>query len=198
MYRWRKLTPEQRVETLAQRRLQKRPWHSPRHHNDGKGPFLITSTCYEHAPIIGHSPQRMDFFTAELLSVLNAFSKNVDAWVVLPNHYHALVVVNSCRELLHALGGLHGRTSRQWNLEEGVTGRKVWFNTLDRVIEGDGHHVAAIHYIHNNPVKHGYVRKWDQWKWSSAADYIARLGREEVERRWREYPLLNFGKGWDD
>ena len=36
------------------------------------------------------------------------------------------------------------------------------------------------------------------WKWSSAAEYIQRIGREEVERRWREYPLLNFGQGWDD
>jgi putative transposase len=198
MYRWRKLTPEQREEERIQRHLRRRPEHSPGHHNHVSGPFLITSTCYEHRPYIGRSPERMDAFSSELLQVLGDHSRQVEAWVILPNHYHALVVVDSCRPLLQALGRLHGRTSRLWNQQDGQMGRKVWFNTLDRIIEGDRHFVTAIHYIHHNPVKHGHARKWDDWKWSSAADYIAKIGREEALRRWTEFPLLHFGSGWDD
>jgi hypothetical protein len=37
MYRWRKMTPEQRQETAERRKLQHHPQHSPRHHRDGKG-----------------------------------------------------------------------------------------------------------------------------------------------------------------
>jgi putative transposase len=55
-----------------------------------------------------------------------------------------------------------------------------------------------MQYIHHNPVKHGHVAKWTDWKWSGAHEYIERIGREEAERRWREYPLQVFGKGWDD
>jgi putative transposase len=65
-------------------------------------------------------------------------------------------------------------------------------------IQNDRHHIAAMQYIHHNPVKHGHVGKWTDWKWSEAAEYIERIGREEAERRWRECPLQFFGKGWDD
>jgi putative transposase len=198
MYRWRKMTPEQRKETLEQRKLQRHPKHSPRHFHDGKGLYLLTSTCYEHQPWIGGTDTRMDRFSSDLLEVLGHHATRVDAWVVLHNHYHAVVLTDSLTELLRDLGQLHGRSSFQWNGEDETRGRKVWFNTMERKISSDAHHIAAIHYVHHNPVKHGYVKKWDQWKWSSAKEYLARLGREEVERRWREYPLLNFGAGWDD
>jgi putative transposase len=198
MYRWRKSTTEQRQEIAENRKIRQHPKHSPRHHADGKGLYLITSTCYEHQSWIGGSEQRMSDFSAELLEVLDQCSERVDAWVVLPNHYHALVQVKACRPLLRELGKLHGRCSFRWNGEDDARGRKVWFNTMERLISSDAHHIAAIHYIHHNPVKHGHVVKWDQWKWSSAKDYLERLGREEVARRWREHPLLNFGVGWDD
>ena len=183
------MNPDQRRETLALRRLRHHPQHSPRHHKEGKGLYLITSTCYEHQPWIGASELRMDRFSSALLEVLGSHTNRIDAWVVLTNHYHAVV---------QRLGKLHGRTSFQWNGEDETRGMKVWFNTLEREISGDAHHIAAIHYVHHNPVKHGWVKKWDEWKWSSAAAYLERLGREEVERRWKEYPLLNFGAGWDD
>ncbi|NLH73387.1 MAG: hypothetical protein GX456_10065 [Verrucomicrobia bacterium] len=54
-----------------------------------------------------------------------------------------------------------------------------------------------MNYIHNNPVRHHYVRRWLDWPWSSAHDYFESLGREEVMRRWREYPMLNMGMTWD-
>ena len=192
------MNPDQRRETLALRRLRHHPQPSPRHHKEGKGLYLITSTCYEHQPWIGASELRMDHFSSALLEVLGSHTNRIDAWVVLPNHYHAVVFTDSCPALLRELGKLHGRTSFQWNGEDETRGRKVWFNTLEREISGDAHHIAAIHYVHHNPVKHGWVKKWDEWKWSSAAAYLERLGREEVERRWKEYPLLNFGAGWDD
>ena len=198
MYRWRKMTPEQRAEAQAERKIRLHPKHSPRHHKEGKGLYLITSTCYEHQPWIGTTDDRMDYFSNELLVMLKSEATRVDAWVILPNHYHAVVLTDSCPALLRELGKLHGRSSFLWNGEDETRGRKVWFNTMERKISGDAHHIAAIHYVHHNPVKHGYVKKWDEWKWSSASEYLGRLGRDEVERRWREYPLLNFGVGWDD
>jgi putative transposase len=198
MYRWRKMGPEQRQETLARRKLQHHPKHSPLHHKAGKGLYLVTATCYEHQPWIGASDERMDHFSTELLKVFGKHTIRIDAWVILPNHYHAVVLTESCPALLRELGKLHGRSSFLWNGEDESRGRKVWFNTLEREISGIAHHIAAIHYVYHNPVKHGYVKKWDDWKWSSASEYLERLGREEVERRWKEYPLLNLGAGWDD
>jgi putative transposase len=140
----------------------------------------------------------MDGFAAALLAVAAGYCERVDAWVVLPNHYHILVCSGRILDLLKALGKLHGKTAHAWNGEENSRGRKVWFNVLERPIRTGRHHMACIQYIHHNPVKHSHVRKWTDWKWSSAADYLARVGREEAERRWREYPLHAFGRGWDD
>jgi putative transposase len=185
MYRWRKLTPEQRQETLEQRKLQRHPKHSSPHYQNGKGRYLITSTCYEHQPWIGITDRRMDQFSSEWLEVLASRAERADAWVVLPNYYHAVVLTDSCPTLLRGLGKLHGRNSFLWNGEDDARGRKVWFNSMERKIPGDAHHIAAIHYVHHNPLKHGYVRKWDEWKWSSASEYLERIGREEAERRWK-------------
>ncbi len=198
MYRWRQMTPEQRLEATARRKLNQHPKHSPPHDPEGKGLYLITSTCYEHQPWIGVSDRRMETFSTGLLEVLGKHCRTIDAWVVLPNHYHAVVWVDSCPALLSGLGQLHGRSSFLWNGEDKTRGRKVWFNTYERRISSHGHHIAAIHYVHHNPVRHGYVVKWDDWEWSSAKEYLDRLGRDEVARRWREFPLLNFGAGWDD
>lgn len=53
-------------------------------------------------------------------------------------------------------------------------------------------------YVHNNPVHHGYVRLWTEWPWSSAGEYLEQLGRAEAERVWKEYPILDYGKTWDE
>lgn len=91
-YIWRSLTPAQRTELLAARLRQKHPWHSPPHRpNHGHLRFHLTAACYEHAPHIGHSAARLDDFSTALVNVLTAHSRQVYAWCVLPNHYHALV-----------------------------------------------------------------------------------------------------------
>lgn len=198
MYRWRKMTPEQRDEELKFRQLSRHPLHSPVHHDSGRRFYLITAACYEHRPHIGFSESRMDDFSKSLLSIFHGHGETVDAWIVLPDHYHALVLAPAVLDLLKALGKLHGKSAFLWNGEENRRGRKVWCGSIERAIKSDHHHLVALQYIHHNPVKHGHVRKWDEWKWSSVREYIDRIGREEAARRWRECPLQDFGKGWDD
>jgi putative transposase len=68
-YRWRKLTPVQRDELLARRKERGHPWHSPPHRpNFGHLCLHITAACYEHRHYIGHSANRMEAFTDELLA----------------------------------------------------------------------------------------------------------------------------------
>jgi hypothetical protein len=65
-------------------------------------------------------------------------------------------------------------------------------------LRSDSHFWATINYIHHNPVKHGHVTRWDEWPFSSAAEYLKEVGREEAIRIWKSYPILDYGKGWDD
>lgn len=199
MYRWRQLSLHERTELLASRQRASRPWHGPLHWGqDGPAWFHLTAASYEHVPHIGHSPARMDRFADELLAVSAAQSASVAAWCLLPNHYHLLLQTPDLHALVAALGRLHGRSSREWNLEESTTGRRVFHRAADRQIRSDAHFWATLNYVHHNPVRHGYVAQWTDWPWSSAAGYLDSLGHSEANRIWRTYPLLDYGEGWDD
>jgi putative transposase len=56
---------------------------------------------------------------------------------------------------------------------------------------------GAYYYVHHNPVHHGYVRRWQDWPWSSARQYLETVGPEEAKRIWLTYPILDYGKKWD-
>ena len=196
MYLWRQLTDEQRREVMAFRLEQRRPWHSPPTLFD-EGQFHLSAACYEHQAHIGYTTGRMADFCRRLLQVVEDCEATIFAWCLLPNHYHLLAATANLRALKKAVGQLHGRTSREWNLAEGAEGRTVWHGCSDRAMRSERHFWATINYIHNNPVHHGYVQRWDEWPYSSAKEYLQAMGREQAKVIWQQYPVLDFGKGWD-
>ena len=197
MYSWRKLTPEQQAEVLAFRLQQRRPWHSPPLLFE-EGQFHVSAACYEHQPHIGLDLARLAAFTEDLLAVFQVARYELEAWCVLPNHYHLLVKTNSLRQLKQELGRLHGRTSYKWNEAEQTRGRKVWHRCADRAMRSERHYWATVNYIHHNPVHHDYVAHWADWPFSSAFEYLESVGREKAREIWLDYPVLDYGAGWDD
>ena len=198
MYNWRKITEVQRQELLALRRQLQLPWHSPPHREDDTGLYHLTAACYEHCPIIGTTPERMSAFAQELLALLTGLGCEVRAWCILPNHYHLLVKASSVLGVIGELGRLHGRTSYHWNGEEQARGRQVWCRAVDRGMRSEAHYWGTMNYIHHNPVKHGYAVRWHDWPYSSAIEYLAEVGKARAAEIWRDYPILDYGKGWDD
>mgnify|MGYP006432137743 CR=1 FL=1 len=198
MYTWRSLSEAQKSELLALREQLSRPLHSPPHFSsDSRTRFHLSGACYEHKPIIGHSYERMLNFSSEFLAFFEENADEVYAWCVLPNHWHILVLTDDLRKLTKELGLLHGRTSHQWNREENLQGRKCWSKCADRRIRSEAHFYAACNYIHNNPVKHGYVKKWADWDFSSASAFIESHGRDRCLELWEKYPVLDMGENWD-
>mgnify|MGYP005728519891 CR=1 FL=1 len=198
MYEWRKMTPKQREATLKLRKQRGYPWHSPPHLPGETNFYHITAACYEHKSIIGTNPKRMYSFVDSLLKTAKEYATATYAWCVLSNHYHIFVQTDDLKRFEKELGKLHGRNSYNWNGEENCRGRKVWYNMADRYIRSERHFWTTVNYIHNNPVHHGYIKKWQEWPFSSAIDFIRKVGREKAIELWREYPLKNYGKGWDD
>jgi putative transposase len=197
-YIWRKLNVKQQEEVLVWRKRHDRPWHSPPHVRIERLQFHLTAACCEHKPIIGLSPQRMDEFSSELLAALSTVTNRVNAWCVLPNHYHVLLETGDNLALIDAVGKFHGRTSHQWNGEDKSRGRKVFFRAIDKSVRSDPHFWATLNYIHHNPVHHRYASQWQQWPWSSASSYLESIGQTEAKRIWRDYPVLEMGKDWDE
>jgi putative transposase len=198
MYYWRALTDEQREEVRAFRRLGGLPKHSlPHFDSEQNVNYIVTGTCYEHAHVVGASPARMQGFADELSKVFAGHCERVAAWCLLPNHYHYLCRTERIKELRSALGRLHGRSSFRWNGEDDARGRVVWRNCFERKMRSERHYFATVNYILHNPVQHGYVQRWEDWPWSSAAEYLESVGRETAARIWKEFPILDYGNGWD-
>jgi len=65
-------------------------------------------------------------------------------------------------------------------------------------MRSDRHYWATLNYVHHNPVRHGYVERWTDWRRSSAAEYLAQTGASEAKRTWRKDPLHEYGRNWDD
>jgi putative transposase len=139
----------------------------------------------------------MGLFSEELLNALEPVCDRISAWCVLPNHYHALVHTSGLKHVLAVLGKLHGRTWFQWNGDDMQRGRKVWFNCAETVMKSDRHYLATLNYVHHNPVRHGYVPKWQDWPFSSGASYIESVGREKASIDWKNFPIDDYGDKWD-
>jgi len=125
---------------------------------------------------------RLDEFEEFLYETAKMCVESINAWVVLP---------------MKKLGKLHGKISYLWNGEENKRGRQVWHGAAEHGIESERHFWATINYIYNNPVKHGCVKKWGDWPFSSFNLYLENVGREEAEKVWREYDISDMGNEWD-
>jgi len=139
----------------------------------------------------------MGAFEKDLLDALRELCPAIFAWIVLPNHYHALIENRDVKRLLRRLGRLHGRTSYEWNGEERSRGRKVWFNAAETAMKSEAHFWATMNYVLHNAVRHRYVERWTDWPFCNANAYLESVGRQEATRIWMEYPVLDYGKDWD-
>ena len=124
------------------------------------------------------------------------------AWVILENHVHLIAQSPqldrdiarfksfTARQLLEYLKQqravtllnqfqqlkLAHKTDRLWQLwQEGV--HPEWISSLEMMRQ-------KIDYIHQNPVKRGYIEQPEHWRYSSARDYVGVDGLLPVDKSW--------------
>ncbi|NQU20959.1 MAG: transposase [Candidatus Nealsonbacteria bacterium] len=196
MYDYRRMTPEERRAIVADRLNRGFPRHSPPH-LEVPGEFRIVSgTCFEHRKLL-NSHKRLGWFEEQLLNAVAEVSAPYAAWCVLPNHYHVLVKIADMKVFSKCIGQLHGRSSFQMNRDDDTRGRQVWHRFQDRCMRSEGHYHTTLNYIHNNPRKHGYVEKWQDWPFSSVHWYLATKGRDWLRDLWLSHPVFDYGEKWD-
>ncbi len=89
------------------------------------------------------------------------------AWVVMPNHVHALIEISQTplAEILHGWKSYTGKAANRLLKRAGDFWQPEYF---DRSIRDEEHLAKVIHYIENNPVKAGLAKSPDEWLFSSA------------------------------
>ena len=91
------------------------------------------------------------------------------AWVVMPNHVHAIVRPLNGWTLSRVLQGIKGTIAMEANRVLGMTGKRFWQpESFDRVIRDEKEMAAVRRYIRRNPVKAGLCATEQDWRWGSA------------------------------
>jgi REP element-mobilizing transposase RayT len=93
----------------------------------------------------------------------------LDAWVVMPNHVHAVLWPMPNQTLSGIVQSWKRYTAREANKRLNRTGETFWQpEAFDHWIRNDEEHARCCHYVMNNPVKAGLCAAPEDWKWSSA------------------------------
>ncbi len=128
------------------------------------------------------------------------------AYCLMPNHFHFALRIKAESDLIKVyesklesdpqgfknLAGLISRTfgnflnayAKAFNKMFNRRGSLFLDNIRRKKIENDYYFTRLIHYIHYNPVHHGFVRNLEDWKHSSYHSHLCekaiRLNRETV------------------
>lgn len=144
---------------------------------------------------------------------------DIYAYCLLPNHFHLLLrfknmespnVEDEHRYIMKSFGNLLNSYAKAFNKKYNRKGA-LFLNAIKRKkISDEKYLLKVLHYIHNNPVHHGFVNNIDQWKHSSYNSYLhsekeSKLNRTEIMQYFDslevfrnyhqsniEYDFLNF------
>lgn len=98
----------------------------------------------------------------------NGKKYNLLCWCIMPNHVHVLVEMFSGISLSEVLHSWRSYTAHQINRVLNRTGQVWMAEYFDRYIRDYNHYQKVVNYIHNNPVKAGFVSSPQEYRWSSA------------------------------
>ena len=163
------------------------PRHRPVHVYVEGGCYFITAAIHRHQPLMS-TPQRRDWFAAALAEGVVTVAGELLAWVILPDHYHAVLRIQEARSVARLLERLHFESARQFNREDGAPGRQVWYSYWDRCLWTEGDLWSRINYIHRNPVKHGHVAAPEEWPHSSWRQFALLAPESEAARGLARFP----------
>ena len=90
------------------------------------------------------------------------------AWVIMPNHVHALIAPTAGNPLADIVHAWKSWTAKAINRRRGERG-KIWQSEyFDRYVRDERHFAATVAYIEENPVKAGLAAQPADWRFGSA------------------------------
>ena len=123
------------------------------------------------------------------------------AYCLMPNHFHFLIKTKSESEITSALSlsnlssdqqanalskrfsNLFNAYAKAYNKAYKRKGSLFMRPFKAKEIDTDSYFTAIVRYIHQNPVRHGFCKKCDDWMYSSYGTYLSdTLSRVKKEK----------------
>lgn len=168
---------------------------------DPDRPHFLTCTVVDWLPVFTR-PEAVEIVLEAWRFRQERDALKIHGYVVLENHLHAVArcdrlpevwasfkrhTAQRLVELLEARGEQHvlSRLRLPAKAQRPDRTHQFWQEgSHPQAIMGDEMMRQKIEYIHNNPVRRGYVDFPEDWRWSSARNYAGREGVVEVCTEW--------------
>ena len=150
---------------------------------------FVTATIVEWLPVFT-TVACCDILVRSLVHCREHKSLRIHAWVLLDNHFHAIVaapqLANTLRDLKRFTARILieqiGAEGRRWLLNQLAYYRAAHKTGSEHQVWQEGVHPQAIanddmmeqkmEYLHNNPVKRGQIASPEHWRYSSAHEWL--------------------------
>jgi REP element-mobilizing transposase RayT len=156
---------------------------------ENNGIYFVTSTVVEWIPVFT-SKIYFEIIIDSLKFCRTNKGLKLYAFVIVDNHFHLIVSGERLAEIMRSLKGFTSRQiieqlkrdNKKWLLNQLAYYKKRHKTESTFQVWQEGFHpelilseemlVQKIEYIHFNPVKRGYVNLPEQWRYSSARNFI--------------------------
>lgn len=130
--------------------------------------------------------ERLADLVADSLHYRDGKVYRLDAFSIMPNHTHVVfkplplqsetVPANeSYHSLASIMQSLKGFTAYECNRLLGREGEFWVHESYDHYVRDHDEWMSIIGYVMNNPVKAGFVNRWEDWKWNYCRLQIAQV-----------------------
>jgi putative transposase len=164
-------------------------------------PHFLTMTVVDWPPIFSNR-EIADIILDSLRYLQEEKKGKLYAYVIMENHIHCVVQSDELRKVIQSFKSYTARAIIDYFTEQksAVILKKLRQNKLSHKTASEyqvwqeGSHPEEIttdemmhqklEYIHNNPVRRGYVEEPSYWRYSSAPNYEGKKGLINVEMEW--------------
>ncbi len=164
-------------------------------------PHFITCTILHWIPIFTNKDS-VEIIIDSLKHLQQSDNLTIYAYVILENHLHLVASSDDIAKTVKKFKSYTAKEILKLLQKNGVktileqlafykkahkthTEYQVWQEGFaPKLIQSEKMVIEKIEYIHNNPVKRGYVDECEHWRYSSARDYEGISGLIEIERVW--------------
>jgi putative transposase len=177
----------------------KRNIHRPTHLYLNNKIYFVTGKTFHGEKYLNTNQKKIIF-----MQIFNNLSKQINlrtyAWILLDNHYHFLISFNNSLTAVNPIipsfiNRLHSITALKINRIDNAQNRKFWYQYFDRCIRSKKDFWTRFNYIHNNPIKHGYIKNpesLNQYRFSSYNQWIKKNDKEWMASCFAQYPVIDF------
>jgi len=162
-------------------------------------PHFITLTVLHWIPLFTN-PQSVEILFESFKFLQKEDNLKIYSYVILENHLHLLASSDDIAKTIKKFKSFTAKKLLELLKEKNIstileqllfykkahkreTTYQVWQEGMQpKLIQNEKMMLQKMEYIHNNPVKRGYVDSAEHWKYSSTRDYLGVDGLVFVEK----------------